>query len=110
MRRERDTRGALDPDGCEALVAAVILRAARDYVNALRRLRKNKNNATALAEVKKLRRFFASRYYERYFGGICDFDGEYLLDRIELEFEESGGKYHVGQLYHSALSFKDEDL
>lgn len=106
MRRERDTRGDLDPDGCEALAAAIILRAARDYVTALKQLRKNKDNAIAKAKVKELRQFFRSSY----FGILCDLDGEHVLDRIDLEFEETGGKYNVGWIYHSAGSFHCKDL
>lgn len=106
MKRDRGIRGDLDHEGCAALGNAVVLRAARDYVNALQRLRKNKHNVIAKAQVAELREFFRSRDFTLF----SDLDGELLLDRIEHEFYESKGKYQFKQVYRVVAGEHGKDL
>lgn len=106
MKCDRGVRGNLNPEGCEALGNAVILRAARDYVNVLRRLMKNKDNAMAQAQAKELRRFFKSQEFTVF----SKLDGELLLARIDQEFYESNGKYSFKQVYRVVADEQSKDL
>lgn len=65
-------------DPYENLANAIVAQAARDYLTALRRLRRNPDNKTAMDEVMRLERFFHSGWY----GVLTSVDPDYLIRRL----------------------------
>lgn len=68
-------------DPYENLVNAIIKQAARDYMTALRKLKKNPRNKAAMTEAMDLERFFHSGWY----GCLTAVDGDYLIERLREE-------------------------
>ena len=65
-------------DPYENLANAIVAQAARDYLTALRRLRRNPDNKTAMDEAMRLARFFHSGWY----GVLTSVDPDYLIRRL----------------------------
>jgi len=72
----------LDP--YQALANAIVQNAAEDYRAALKRLNNDPENIIAKAEIKELKRFFRSQWYET----LTSLDGEYLMKMLEKEYPD----------------------
>lgn len=68
----------------EALANAIVLQAVNDYRAALKKVKKNPNNRTALDEALQIERFFRSQWYQV----LTSVDGEYLIDRLRKDASE----------------------
>jgi hypothetical protein len=65
-------------DPYENLANAIVAQAARDYLTALRRLKKNPENRTAMDEAMQLENFFHSGWY----GVLTSIDPDYLIRKL----------------------------
>jgi hypothetical protein len=65
-------------DPYENLANAIVAQAARDYLTALRRLKKNPENRTAMDEAMRLENFFHSGWY----GVLTSIDPDYLIRKL----------------------------
>lgn len=65
-------------DPYENLANAIVVQAASDYTAALRRIKKNPRNKTAMSEAMELERFFHSGWY----GVLTNVDPDYLIRRL----------------------------
>ena len=74
-------------DPYENLANAIVITAAKDYRDALRSLKRNKNNNNAKRMKEEVERFFNSDWYSV----LTDLDGAFLMRKIQ---EEVG--YHDG--------------
>ena len=68
-------------DPWHSLANAIVIQAAKDYRVALRRLRKNPNNKSALSEIVDLERFFRSEWY----AALTNVPGELLIQKLKEE-------------------------
>lgn len=68
----------------ENLANAIVIQAVLDYKDVYRLLSKNPKDRMALAEAKRLKAFFHSRYFRL----LTSVDAEYLIRMIEKETEE----------------------
>jgi hypothetical protein len=71
-------------DPYENLAIAIIKSASRDYLAALRKLKKNPRNKSAMQDALALERFFHSQWY----GCLTSVDGDYLIDRLREEVKQ----------------------
>ena len=72
------------PDSCwQALSNAVIVQAAKDYRNTLRRIKRmrNSDDKVLLGQQRKLENFFRSGW----FSVLCSLDGRTVITRIRKE-------------------------
>ncbi len=67
----------------ENLANAIILQAVRDYRMALKSLRANPKNKTALADKDEVERFFRSDW----FSVLTSVDGEMLIRSMQMEVD-----------------------
>lgn len=67
--------------GYEQLANAIILQAVKDYRYALKRIKMNPANKTAMADAMECERFFRSDLYS----ALTSVDGEYLINRLREE-------------------------
>ena len=67
--------------GYQALANAVIEQAAKDYRDALRRLKRHPDSKAAMAEAMEIERFFHSPW----FGVLTQIDPDYLINRLRKE-------------------------
>ena len=65
-------------DPYENLANAIVAQAARDYLTALRRLKKNPDNKMAMDEAMRLEKFFHSGW----FGVLTSVEPDYLIRRL----------------------------
>ncbi len=65
----------------EALANAIVALAAKDYMKALKALKKNPENKSALAEKNSIEKFFRSDLYSLY----TSLDPDYLINRLKEE-------------------------
>ena len=65
----------------EALANAIVLQAVNDYRTALKKVKKNPDNRTALDEALQIEKFFRSQWYQV----LTSVDGEYLINRLRRE-------------------------
>lgn len=65
-------------DPYENLANAIVAQAARDYLAALKKLKKNPGNRTAMDEAMRLEKFFHSGWY----GVLTNIDGDYLIRKL----------------------------
>jgi hypothetical protein len=68
-------------DPYENLANAIILQAVKDYRRALKALKMNPRNRTALSEKESIERFFRSGWY----GALTKVDGEMLIEKLNEE-------------------------
>ena len=68
-------------DPWHSLANAIVIQAAKDYRVALRRLRRNPNNKSALSEIVDLERFFRSEWY----AALTNVPGELLIKKLKEE-------------------------
>ena len=62
----------------ENLANAIVKQAARDYMTALKRLKKNPYDRKKRKEVRELEEFFHSDWYEL----LTDVDADYLIRKL----------------------------
>ncbi|MFN2937719.1 hypothetical protein ACKX2D_01540 [Lachnospiraceae bacterium YH-ros2226] len=65
-------------DPYQNLANAIVAQAAQDYLSALKRLKKNPRNRTAMDEAMQLEKFFHSGWYEI----LTDVDPDYLIRKL----------------------------
>ena len=65
----------------ERLADFIILQAAEDYQEALKKLRKHPGNTSAAYEARKIENFFRSDWYHQ----LTDVDGDYMIKRLKGE-------------------------
>lgn len=65
------------------LANAIILQAVKDYRDALKKLKRNPRNTSALKDKSDVERFFSSGWY----GELTTVDGEMLLRKLQQEVE-----------------------
>ena len=65
-------------DPYENLANAIVAQAAQDYLSALKRLKKNPRNRTAMDEAMQMEKFFHSGWYEI----LTDVDPDYLIRKL----------------------------
>ena len=63
------------------LANAIVQQAARDYIDALKKLKRNPSNENAAMSKRVLERFFRSSWYEE----LTDIDGERLIKMLQKE-------------------------
>ena len=68
-------------DPWQSLANAIVISAAKDYRTALRRLRRNPKNKTALSEIADLEWFFRSDWYAM----LTNVPGETLIRKLKEE-------------------------
>ena len=66
------------PDPYENLANAIVAQAARDYLTALRKLKKNPRNKMAMSDAMDLERFSHSGWY----GVLTGVDPDYLIQKL----------------------------
>ena len=65
-------------DPYENLANAIVAQAARDYLAALKKLKKNPGNRTAMDDAMRLEKFFRSGWY----GVLTSVDPDYLIRKL----------------------------
>ena len=69
----------------EALANAIILTAVSDYRTALKKLKKNPENKSAMSDAMEVERFFRSGWYQT----LTSVDGEMLISKLRAEIREA---------------------
>lgn len=72
-------------DPYENLANSIVLLAAKDYRDALKKLKKWPRNESAKIMKDEVERFFRSAWYRE----LTSMDGEYLISKLQAEVEES---------------------
>ena len=85
MRRQVNASDIHDV-GYYGLANAIIIKAIKDYRSAIKRVKKNKNDSRAISRINEVRRFFRSQYFQ----SLCDYDGEYIIEKVEKEMGYKG--------------------
>ena len=75
----------LAEDPYECLANAIVLQAVDDYRRALKAVKRNPSNRTAIDEALSIERFFRSGWYST----LTSVDGEYLIRRLQEEIRQS---------------------
>lgn len=70
-----------DIQNYENLANAIIQQAAKDYIHALRTVKRRKNAEEALREALEIEAFFHSPWY----GTLTQIDPDYLIERLRKE-------------------------
>ena len=71
----------LNPDGCQRLVSAVVVTAAKDYKRSLKKLKEDPNSKAAKMQIKEIEDFFYSAWYRV----LSDIDADTILDGLRRE-------------------------
>ena len=72
------------PDSLKALANAIIVQAAKDYRQALRKQQKEPDNAAARIRIEEVERFFRSDWYRL----LTAVDGEMMIRMLREDVEE----------------------
>ena len=72
----------------QALAAAVIKQAVKDFRAAYRRLKDNPDDKLAQSKIREITKFFCSQLFE----AMSDLDGPTLLNQIMRKMDEKYGK------------------
>ena len=75
----------LAEDPYERLANAIVLQAVDDYSRALKAVKRNPSNRTAIDEALQIERFFRSGWYST----LTSVDGEYLIRRLQEGIRQS---------------------
>ena len=70
-----------DGDPYENLANVIVSEAAKDYIAALKKLKRKRNNKIAMQEAMNLERFFHSGWYSM----LTSVDPDYLIRRLREE-------------------------
>ena len=62
----------------------IIIRAAKDYVAALKKIKRNRSNAKAKKDIQEIEDFFHSRWY----GELTSVSPEYLIRKLRKKVDE----------------------
>lgn len=68
-------------DGYEKLANTIVILAAKDYMAALKRIKKNPHNRDAIGTAIQCERFFESQW----FSVLTDVDGTWLKEKLRRE-------------------------
>ncbi len=68
-------------EGCERLANAIIVRAAKDYRTAARKIRRYPGNKAHMNTLMEVEEFFLSRW----FAVLTEADGEMILSKLKEE-------------------------
>ena len=68
-------------DGYQELANAIIVKAAKEYRTAIRKLRKRPDDRKALTDTRALESLFHSRWYRM----LTDVDGNFLINQLRKE-------------------------
>ena len=71
-------------DPYQNLANAIVAQAAQDYLSALKRLKKNPRNRTAMDEAMQMEKFFHSGWY----GVLTGVDPDYLIRKLREKVAE----------------------
>lgn len=71
-------------DPYQNLANAIVAQAAEEYLSALKRLKKNPRNRTAMDDAMQLEKFFHSGWYEI----LTDVDPDYLIRKLREKVAE----------------------
>lgn len=71
-------------DPYQNLANAIVAQAAEDYLSALKRLKKNPRNRTAMDEAMQMEKFFHSGWY----GVLTGVDPDYLIRKLREKVAE----------------------
>ena len=71
-------------DPYQNLANAIVAQAAEDYLSALKRLKKNPRNRTAMDEAMQMEKFFHSGWY----GVLNGVDPDYLIRKLREKVAE----------------------
>lgn len=71
-------------DPYQNLANAIVAQAAQDYLSALKKLKKNPRNRTAMDEAMQMEKFFHSGWYEI----LTDVDPDYLIRKLREKVAE----------------------
>ena len=69
----------MEYDKYQELANAIVAQAAKDYMKALKRLKKYPKNEDALRQIRDLKRFFHSGWYNM----LTSIDGDRLIAELE---------------------------
>lgn len=75
-----------DREGLEDLVAAIVHRAAEDWRDAMKILKKHPDSISANRQLVECEDFFRSQH----FNALTGMDGEYILKRLKEDFDNGG--------------------
>jgi len=67
-----------DREAWKRLASAIVVRAAEDYVLALRAVKRCREDKCSMQDALSLERFFHSQWYDM----LTDMDGDYLIKRM----------------------------
>ena len=81
MYQSKEMAAPVSEDGYTKLANAIVVRAAQDYRQALRALKRNPKNDAAQNTVREAERFFRSGWYQ----ALTAVDGEYLIEMLRKE-------------------------
>ncbi len=76
---------SLAEDPYERLANAIILQAVEDYRKALKSVKRNPHNRTAMDEALSIEKFFRSGWYST----LTNIDGEFLIRKLQEEIRQS---------------------
>ena len=68
-------------DPYENLTNAIVIQAAKDYRDTLKRLKKKSSNQAAMSDAMECECFFRSGWYK----ALTSVDGEYLINKLREE-------------------------
>lgn len=71
----------LNKYGCDSLINGIIVLASKDYIKAMRLLRKNPKSKAALSTAKECEEFFRGSWYSC----LTSVEGEWLINRLREE-------------------------
>ena len=74
----------LDPDGCKTLARMIVEYAGRDYVSALRELKRHPDDKAVKGRVEALERFFEGHWFEV----LVPYDGKQFKNEIRRRVKD----------------------
>jgi len=78
------TNVKLDGKGAEKLANGIIIQAAKDYREALKRLKKHPRDTDARGVKDECERFFRSQWYSQ----LTSVDGEFIIRQLQEEVKK----------------------
>ena len=81
MYQSKKMAAPVSEDGYTKLANAIVIRAAQDYRQSFRALKRNPKNDVALNTIREVEQFFRSGWYQ----ALTAVDGEYLIEMLQKE-------------------------